>query len=204
LHAELAGVRAVLADPERTSVRLVLTPEAVVVAEARRTMTTLSLYGYRVDAVIANRIFPEGDAWRDAWAKAQQTQLRAVEESFSPLPLLRIGYQAAEPVGLQALADVGAEVYGDLDPLGLPAAPEPITVRRTVDGFVLAVALPFVSREEVGLTRRGDELSITVGSWRRLLSLPSVLRRCEVTDARLAEGWLSVSFEPDPAQWMRT
>ena len=86
LHAELAGVRAVLADPERTSVRLVLTPEAVVVAEARRTMTTLSLYGYRVDAVIANRIFPGGDPWRDAWAKAQQAQLADGRGVVRPAP----------------------------------------------------------------------------------------------------------------------
>jgi arsenite-transporting ATPase len=204
LHAELGAVRLVLADPERTSVRLVLTPEAVVVAEARRTMTTLSLYGYRVDAVIANRVFPGGDPWRDAWAKAQQVQLTAVADSFAPLTLLRVGYQQAEPVGLVALAAVGREAYGDLDPLGLPAAPDPIAVKRTTDGFVLSLALPFATREEVGLTRRADELSVTVGSWRRLLTLPSVLRRCVVTGARLADGQLNVNFEPDPAQWMRT
>jgi arsenite-transporting ATPase len=204
LHAELASVKAVLSDPERTSVRLVLTPEAVVVAEARRTLTTLSLYGYRVDAVVANRIFPTGDdPWRDTWAKAQQAQLTAVEQSFAPLPLLRLGYQQAEPVGLAALAEVGEQIYGDRDPLGMPVGREPISVRRSTDGFVLALALPFVTREEVGLTRRGDELSVTVGSWRRLLSLPSVLRRCVVTGARLSEGELLVSFEPDPAQWMR-
>jgi arsenite-transporting ATPase len=203
LHAELASVKAVLSDPERTSVRLVLTPEAVVVAEARRTLTTLSLYGYRVDAVVANRIFPAGDPWRDTWAKAQQAQLQAVEESFAPLPLLRLGYQQAEPVGIAALAEVGEQLYGDQDPLGLPAGPDPISVRRTTDGFVLALALPFVTRDEVGLTRRGDELSVTVGSWRRLLSLPSVLRRCIVVGAKLSEGELRVSFEPDPAQWMR-
>ena len=203
LHAELSGVRAILADPERTSVRLVLTPEAVVVAEARRTLTTLSLYGYRVDAVIANRIFPGGDPWRDAWAKAQQAQLQAVEESFGSLPVLRLAYQAAEPIGIGALAAVGDEVYAGQDPLGLPAGPEPISVRRTTDGFVLVLALPFVTRDEVGLTRRGDELSLTVGSWRRLLSLPSVLRRCVVTGARLDDGELTVSFEPDANQWMR-
>jgi arsenite-transporting ATPase len=203
-HAELASVKAVLSDPERTSVRLVLTPEAVVVAEARRTFTTLSLYGYRVDAVVANRIFPMGDdLWRDTWAKAQQAQLTVVEQSFSPLPLLRLGYQQAEPVGLAALAEIGQHLYRDQDPLDMPAGREPISVRRSTDGFVLALALPFVTREEVGLTRRGDELSVTVGSWRRLLSLPSVLRRCVVIGARLSEGELLVSFEPDPAQWMR-
>ena len=203
LHSELAGVRAVLADPERTSVRLVLTPEAVVVAEARRTMTTLSLYGYRVDGVVANRIFPGGDPWRDAWAQAQRVQLQAVEESFAPLPLLRIGYQAAEPVGLAALAAIGEEAYGTLDPLGLPTAPDPMAVTRTTDGFKLTLALPFADREKVVLTRRGDELAVTVGGWRRLITLPSVLRRCVVTNARLADGRLNVTFEPDPAQWNR-
>lgn len=204
LHAELASVKAVLSDPDRTSVRLVLTPEAVVVAEARRTLTTLSLYGYRVDAVIANRIFPAGDdPWRDTWARAQQAQLTAVEESFAPLPLLRLGYQQAEPIGLDALSEIGEQLYDDQDPIGMPEGADPISVRRQADGFVLALALPFVTREEVGLTRRGDELSVTVGSWRRLLSLPSALRRCLVTGARLSEGELLVSFEPDPAQWMR-
>jgi arsenite/tail-anchored protein-transporting ATPase len=204
LHTELAGVRAVLADPERTSVRLVLTPEAVVVAEARRTMTTLSLYGYRVDAVVANRIFPGGDPWRDAWAEAQQAQLQAVEESFSPLPLLRVGYQPGEPVGVQALSALGQEVYGELDPLGMPAVPDPISVQRTVDGFALTVLLPFADKDEIGLTRRGDELAITFGSWRRLLALPSALRRCRVTGARMTDGRLDVTFEPDPDLWMKT
>ncbi len=204
LHAELAGVRNVLSDPQRTSVRLVLTPEAVVVAEARRTLTTLSLYGYRVDGVIANRVFPEGDPWRDAWAAAQKAQLAAVEESFAPLPVLRLGYQAAEPVGVPALAALGEQLYGEDDPLGLPDGPEPISIRRTTDGFQLALSLPFATREEVGLTRRGDELAVTVGSWRRLLSLPAVLRRCLVVGARFDEGELRVSFEPDPDLWMRT
>src|SRR3954452_7964265 len=118
LHAELAAVREVLADAERTSVRLVLTPEAVVVAEARRTMTTLSLYGYRVDAVLANRIIPPGDPWRDRWAEAQEPQLTEVTESFAPLPVLRVPYQEAEPVGLEALVAVGREAYGERDPIG--------------------------------------------------------------------------------------
>src|SRR6195952_1656517 len=109
LHAELASVKAVLSDGKRTSVRLVLTPEAVVVAEARRTLTTLSLYGYRVDAVVANRIIPPGEPWRDKGAEAQERQLAEVSESFAPLPVLRISYAAAEPVGIAALTEVAQE-----------------------------------------------------------------------------------------------
>ena len=202
LHAELAGIRAVLADPARTAVRLVLTPEAVVVAEARRTLTSLSLYGYRVDAVIANRLFPSGDPWRDAWVAAQSRQLADVEESFSPLPVLRVPYLAGEPVGAERLAGLANQLYAELDPMELPAGPEPVQVRRTDDGFVLVLALPFAERSQTSLVRKGDELVFTVGSWRRLVSLPSALRRCEVRGAKLEDGHLDVSFVPDPAVWM--
>jgi arsenite-transporting ATPase len=194
----------VLADAEQTAVRLVLTPEAVVVAEARRTMTTLSLYGYRVDAVLANRIIPPGDPWRDRWAKAQEVQLAEVEESFAPLPVLRVPYQAAEPVGLEALVEVGRAAYGDLDPTGLPPQGEPMDVQRTADGFTLSIPLPFAEKDQLDLSRRGDELVVTVASWRRLLTLPSALRRCNVTGAHLVDGRLLVDFVPDPAVWMTT
>jgi arsenite-transporting ATPase len=202
LHAELAAVRAVLADPARTSVRLVLTPEAVVVAEARRTLTTLSLYGYRVDAVVANRIIPPGDPWRDSWAEAQERQLTEVEASFAPLPVLRVPYQAGEPVGLRALTEVGEGAYGEQDPTGLPAHGDPMEVSRTENGFTLGLPLPFADRDQLDLSRRGDELVVTVASRRRLISLPSALRRCEVTGARFVDGRLLVDFVPDPAVWM--
>ena len=79
------------------SVRLVLTPETVVVAEARRSLTTLSLYGYRVDGVVANRVFPAdgADAWRDGWVEAQAAVLAEVEQSFAGLPIWRSSYQPA-------------------------------------------------------------------------------------------------------------
>src|SRR5947209_6337378 len=102
LHGELAAVQSLLTDPAVTSVRLVLTPEAVVVAEARRTLTSLSLYGYRVDGVVANRVFPAGatDPWVAQWVAAQARQLDDVAASFGPLPVWQVAYQPGEPVGL--------------------------------------------------------------------------------------------------------
>ena len=112
LHAELDEVRALLTGPE-ASVRIVLTPESVVLAEARRSWTTLSLYGYRVDGVVANRVFPaEGaDDWRAGWVVAQDAVLAEVEESFAGLPLWRSEYRPGEPVGVAALRDLAAETY---------------------------------------------------------------------------------------------
>jgi arsenite-transporting ATPase len=210
LQTELADVRALLTDPGSASVRLVLTPEAVVVAEARRTLTALALHGYRVDGVVANRVFPaRGGAWVARWAAAQADQLAVVEASFAGLPVWRSAYAPAEPVGVEALAALGEGIYPG-DPVGgVPDRPT-LSVERTVDGYALVLPLPFVVRGEIDLSRTGDELVVSVGGERRMLTLPSALRRCTVRGARLEgpddggpDGRLVVRFEPDPAQWMR-
>ncbi len=203
LHAELAEVREVL-TAGHTSVRLVLTPEQVVVAEARRTYTSLSLYGYRVDAVIANRVFPSdgADAWRAAWVASQAAQLADVQASFAPLPLHVADYQPSEPVGVDALADFAEQTYSPLlDPFAVPLVEDPLTVERSGHEFVLSLALPLADRGEMDLARSGDDLVLTVGSARRILSLPSALRRCTVAGAVLRDGRLRVRFEPDPELW---
>jgi arsenite-transporting ATPase len=204
LHSELTDVRAVLTSPS-TSVRLVLTPEAVVVAEARRTLTSLALYGYAVDGLVANRVFPESsDPWTAGWVAAQTEQLSAVRQDVAPLPVLVSPYRPSEPVGLEALTALGQELYGDADP-GAEAAPadELLGLERTTDGFVLSIALPLARRDEVDLARAGDELVVTVAGHRRVLALPSALRRCDVAGATLVEGRLRVRFEPNPDVWMQ-
>jgi arsenite-transporting ATPase len=196
LHAELEEVRALLAGPD-ASVRLVLTPESVVLAEARRSFTTLSLFGYRVDGVVANRIFPDadGDAWRAGWVAAQATVLEEVEESFAGLQIWRSVYRAGEPVGVDALRTLATEVYDGTDPLAAPQGCGPLKVTRNAAGAVLRLELPFVTKGEVDLARHGDELVVTVGSYRRLLSLPPGLARHRVTGARVDDGSLQVRFE---------
>jgi arsenite/tail-anchored protein-transporting ATPase len=201
LHAELGEVREVLSAPD-ASVRLVLTPESVVVAEARRTLTSLSLFGYRVDGVVANRVFPAGgDAWRQGWVAAQDAQLAEVEASFTPLPVFHTPYQSSEPVGTGALRELAEQTYGDADPFAAATGEDPVQVERSGDEFVLSLALPLALREGTDLARVGDDLVVTVGSHRRVLALPSALRRCSVAGAALRDGRLRVRFEPDQDQW---
>ena len=209
LSAELSEVRDLLVDPHSASVRLVLTPEAVVVSEARRTLTTLSLYGYRVDGVIANRVFPDsgdgGDRWRSGWVSAQRAQLAEIENSFPGVRLWRCEYAAAEPVGLGALAALAEATYADADPLAVVETPEPLIVERIgTDDFVLSIALPHAERRDIDLVRKGDELVVTVGPHRRVLALPSVLTRCRVDGAALRDGCLRVRFDADPDVWIRS
>ena len=203
LHGQLLDVRALLTSLA-TSVRVVLTPEEVVVAEARRTLTSLALYGYRVDALVANRVFPPDatDPWLAGWVRAQEVQLDAVRRDAPDLPLRVSPYLPAEPVGLPALAALGEQLYGDDEP-DAPAAvgEELLAIERTADGFAMSFALPLARSEDLSLARSGDELVLTVSGHRRVLALPSALRRCVVVGARLADGRLRVRFEPDPALW---
>jgi arsenite-transporting ATPase len=204
LHRDLEEVQRILTDKD-ASVRLVLTPETVVVAEARRSLTTLSLYGYRVDGVIANRVFPAdgADAWRDAWVAAQRSVLAEVRQSFVDLPIWMSSYQPGEPVGAEALASFAEAAYDGCDPLATPVGEGPMTITRTDGEAVLRIALPFAEKDDVDLARHGDELVVTVGSYRRLLALPAALARHTVTGARVGSGSLQVKFriehDPPPA-----
>ncbi|MDF1603023.1 ArsA family ATPase [Nocardioides sp. YIM 152315] len=199
VHAELEEVRALLSGPD-ASVRIVLTPENVVLAEARRSYTTLSLFGYRVDGVVANRVFPAdgADDWRAGWVVAQDEVLRRVAESFAGLPVWRSAYRPGEPVGVEELATLAATAYGDDDPLATVTGEGPFRVTRRGGGAVLRLALPLVSRTDVHLARNGDDLVVTVGSYRRLLTLPSGLARHRVVGARVEQGELQVRFVEDP------
>jgi arsenite-transporting ATPase len=198
LHRDLEEVQQILTEKD-SSVRLVLTPETVVVAEARRSLTTLSLYGYRVDGVIANRVFPqgEGDAWRQGWVDSQRTVLEEVRQSFVDLPIWLSDYQPGEPVGPDSLATFAEAAYDGDDPLAIPSGEGPMTITRTDTGAVLRIALPFAQRQDVDLARHGDELVVTVDSYRRLLALPAALARHTVTGARVEDGSLQVRFRFD-------
>ncbi len=197
LHRDLEEVHALLTG-DAASVRLVLTPEQVVVAEARRSLTTLSLFGYRVDGVLANRVFPsEGaDEWRRQWAAAQASVLADVESSFTGLPVWRSSYQPSEPVGVVALTAFAAAAYGGDDPLAPPVGRPPMSLSRTRTGTLLRIALPFVAKSEIDVARHGDELVVTVGSYRRVIALPAALGRHCVAGARVEAGELRVRFAP--------
>ena len=195
LHAELDDVRTLLTGPD-ASVRLVLTPESVVLAEARRAYTFLTLFGYTVDAAVVNRVFPAGgaDAWRTAWVEAQQRVLADAADSFAGLDLRTSVYRDVEPVGHDQLLDLAAAVYGDDDPLSRSVRRSPLDVRQEAGGRVLALPLPLASRDDVRLARKGDELVVSVASYRRLLTLPSGLARLRVAGARVQDGELQVRF----------
>lgn len=196
-YERLEGVREILIDPARTSVRLVVNPERLVIAEARRTYTYLSLFGYRVDAVIANRLLPEAvaDPWFERWKALHLEHLKTIEDSFAPLPVLKVELAPEELVGVDALRGFADRVYGDLDAASILHEGQPLKITRRAGRTTLSLELPFAGKDELELGRRGDELLVKVGPYRRAITLPDSLRSRAVADASLKQGRLKVVFE---------
>ncbi|WP_243789209.1 ArsA family ATPase [Saccharopolyspora gloriosae] len=196
-----------------TGVRLVLTPEAVVAAETRRTLTALALQQIKVDGLVVNRLVPHpGSARGEAanWMRTrrkEQDEVLAAMRAATELPLRTVLHRAAEPVGAAALLELGDELYATDDPLPGGASAPAMELGgggRSLDSeYTLRLALPLHDDAEVDLARIGDELAITVDGRRRLIALPAVLRRCTVIGAVAGDDGLVVSFRPDPEQWMR-
>jgi arsenite-transporting ATPase len=196
-YDRLDGVRELLTNGVLTSVRLVVNPERMVIAEARRTATYLALFGYRVDAVVANRLLPAAvtDPWFDAWKEAHAEHLASIEEGFAPLPVLRAELAGDELVGLDRLRGFGEALYGDVDPVAVLHHGDPLRVEKRGSRAVLSLELPFTDRDQLELGRRDGELLVRVGAHRRAVVLPDSLRRREVVGATMVGGRLEVSFE---------
>jgi arsenite-transporting ATPase len=222
LATQLGGLRGMLGDRAATSIRLVLTPERVVAAETRRTVTALALHDLRIDGLVVNRLVPapppslRGPTAR--WLRERYVEQQAVLAELrgeAGVPLVTVPYAATEPVGAEHLLALATALYGDADPVWVgPDTAPGLRVERTAgtgtskdSEFELALRLPGAAEGPLDLTRVGDELVVTVGVTRRRVSLPAALRRCEVTAARLqGEGHetdLVVTFAPDPAVWMQ-
>lgn len=199
LYTNLDEVGRILTDAKRSSIRIVVNPEKMVIAEARRLFTYLALFGYRVDAVVANRLLPETveDPYFAKWKKIQAAHLDTIREAFAPVPVFTSRLYEEEMVGPELLGELCREVYGDHDPKAILHADEPMRVHRDDDGhMVLELRLPSVE-ERFDLARRDDELIVTVGAYRRSILLPQSLRRRQVVDAAFDGPVLKIVFGDD-------
>ncbi|QES50508.1 hypothetical protein DEJ50_24465 [Streptomyces venezuelae] len=189
---ELAAVQAVVESAD-TSVRLVAEPGPAAAEALRLGRLGLALHGLAAGPVLANRLVPAGSAepWLAGLA-AQQDKYTSQWPDHRPLP--HLGRDPRGPEDL-ALLDPG--------PVTAPPRPHwPVEDRRAEDGvLVWTVPLPGAEKRELDLIRRGDDLLLTAGPHRRIVPLPSALRRCTVSGAALADGVLRIRFTPDPGLW---
>jgi arsenite-transporting ATPase len=199
LFSRLEHMRQLLADHEKTSVRVVLTLEQVVIKEAQRAFTYFHLYDYPTDLVIVNRILPDdvGRYFR-GWYEAQQVNGPLVERTFAPIPILRAPYLDREVVGLDVLRQLGTALYREADPTEHFYRGRPYSVVRDDGAYVLSVELPFTERDQISLSRHADELVIDLGDWRRNLVLPRALIEAKALGAKFEDHVLKIRFAAPP------
>jgi arsenite/tail-anchored protein-transporting ATPase len=205
LLSRLEQVHRIMADPERSSVRIVLALEKLSIAEAQRSFTYFHLFGYPSDLVVCNRVLPADVGGYFAGLRdSQQAYLPMVERDFGPVPVRTVPYFDREIVGVDGLQQLGASLFGDDDPASFFYRGRPYRVITGDDGeATLEVALPFTSRDEVGLSRDGDQLVLQVGSWRRTIVLPRALIDAPTKGAKMEDGVLRIQFQSRAAAQTR-
>ncbi len=197
LFSELDRIQNLLSDPKKSSMRLVVNPEKMVIKEAQRTFTYLNLYGYPTDLIICNRFISEEvkDPYFDYWKKSQKEYYTLIEECFAPLPVLSLPLFQQEVVGIPMLQAVGKTLYRDNDPAKLFFHGQIQSIKREDNSYILSMALPFIAKGNINLARNGDELTIQVASFRRNIILPNILRGLAVDKARFEDERLKISFQ---------
>lgn len=196
-HAQLISVRDLLTDDSRTTARIVVTPEQVVLAEARRTLTYLSMFGYHTDAVVVNRLLPLGsaDPFLAQMVESQQQQMRNVAEDFQPLRVFSSPHAGGEIIGSEPLRRHGSTLWDGADPLSDFSPGSPVSVRYRDDHPVLVISLPNTTGKEIDLVSADGDLTVAVGPYRRNLALPSALRGRRVVRAEVADDQLCIEFD---------
>ncbi|MGH2968058.1 MAG: ArsA family ATPase, partial [Solirubrobacteraceae bacterium] len=197
LVANLVAMHELLRDARRSSIRLVMTPDRMVVAEAMRTFTYLNLYGYLTDAVVVNRVFPDevDGTYFGAWRAVQAEQLELVESGFAPVPVLRAPYFEREVLGAEMLDRLAGELFGAGDPAAVLHDRVTQELSLADDRAELRLDLPFVSKGDVSLKKIGLELIVRVDGHKRTIMLPGALAGFRPSSAALAAGSLVVGFE---------
>ena len=197
LVGNLVAMHELLRDAARVSMRLVMTPDRMVVGEAMRTFTYLNLYGYLTDAVIVNRVFPDelADGYFGAWHAVQQEQLELVSTGFSPVPVLCAPYFAHEVIGDERLDLLAGALFADHDPAAVLHDRLAQELRVENGRAELRLDLPFAGKGDVKLKKIGLELIVRVDSHKRTIVLPGSLAGYKPTSAKLDAGALTVGFD---------
>jgi arsenite/tail-anchored protein-transporting ATPase len=198
LSGNLIAMNETLRDRERSTIRLVMNPDKMVIGEAMRTFTYLNLYGYLTDAVIVNRIFPgEVGDYFAGWRRVQENHLELVRSAFSPVPVLCAPYFEQEVVGPEMLDRLGAALFESAghDPAAVLHHALTQELQVSDRGARLRLALPFAHKGDISLKKIGPELIVGVNGEKRTIILPAAMAAFQPRGATFEDGELEVTFD---------
>src|SRR6516225_4909904 len=198
LFEKLEGVDELMEDPLTTSVRLVTNPEKMVLRETQRAFVYFSLHGLTVDSVIVNRLLPPEvrDTWFNEWHTSQDTILHEIEDYFAPVPVKRVPLFSHEVLGKQRLEDLARVLYADdEDPSAVTRTEKTYTFGKQNGLYEIRVLLPFATKGEIELFKKGDELVVQIGTFRRHIGLPRSMAALQPSRAKLDSKVLTVEMK---------
>ncbi|GCF08153.1 ArsA family ATPase [Dictyobacter arantiisoli] len=197
LSERVKTLREVLSDPTVSSYRPVVNPERMVIKEALRAETYLALFGYPIDAVVCNRVIQPGD-YQDAFMqdlyRTQEKLRQSIHTTFAPLPVWEAPYRSREILGIEALGKLADTIFGDTDPTQVFHKGQVQEIVREGDSYILRLPLPHVEMNKVVMSKKGDEMVVEIGNFKREISLPNVLINQEATVARFVNKALEIHF----------
>ncbi len=199
LFSSVEGIIELLSDDSKTTVRLVMNPEKMVVKESMRALTYLNLYGITVDQIVINRVYMEDvdGQYFKGWKEIQKKYIAEIETSFAPIPITQVPLFRSEVLGLEMLKLVGETVYGDRNPLDIFYHEEHTEITKIGEGhYVMKLRLPFVfdNRMEANVVQVGDSLTVRIGNYQKGVVLPTFLAGMKVAHAGYEEKWLAIEF----------
>jgi arsenite-transporting ATPase len=197
LSERVKNLRAVLGNPDISSYRPVVNPERMVIKEALRAETYLALFGYPIDAVVCNRVIPAGnyaDGFMQDLYRNQEALRLKIHQTFAPLPIWEAPYYAREILGIAQLGELAQTIFDDADPTQVYYRGPIQEVTREGDTYVLRLPLPHVEMDKVMMTKKGDEMIVEIGNFKRDITLPAILVNQEAKVARFVNKALEIHF----------
>ncbi|MBU5301070.1 ArsA family ATPase [Clostridium sporogenes] len=196
LYEKVDELHKLMLDKEKVSLRIVTTPEKIVVKEAKRSFSYLHLFDYNVDAVIINKIFPQESikGYFEKWDIIQKESIEEINNGFKGIAVLKLSLMNNELRKYSTLKSVGDIIYRDINPEEVLFTEKIFELKRDGDKYVFSINMPFVDKNELNLSQRGDEITISIKNERRSIILPKKLQAKEITSAKYDEGRLNIFF----------
>ncbi|MEG3924167.1 MULTISPECIES: TRC40/GET3/ArsA family transport-energizing ATPase [unclassified Microcoleus] len=195
-YEQIEALEKVLTDNTVTSVRLVTNPEKMVIKESLRAHAYLSLYNVATDLVVANRIIPAEvtDPFFKRWKESQEQYRQEIHSDFMPLPVKEVPLYSEEMCGLAALERLKETLYKDEDPSQVYYKENTIKIVQENNQYSLELYLPGIAKDQIQLTKTGDELNVRIGNHRRNLVLPQALAALQPSGAKMEDDYLKIKF----------
>lgn len=194
----MQALQDLMQNKEILSIRIVTTPEKIMILESKRNFTCMYLYNYNVDAIIVNKIYPDEamQGYFNKWIKMQKEGLNEINESFSEVPKFYVNLQNTELRTVKILCKVGAEIFKKDNPENVLFSQEIYRYEKVDDSFIIYIYLPFAEKKELELNQTEGELILGIKNEVRRFPLPIEARSKEISSARFEDGYLQISYAP--------